>query len=468
MRLKSIPLIIFFTFINLFPQADNISKAIVGSAYLENKSYSVLERLCDEAGGRLLGSAVNEKAMSILGDELKSIGYEPRFEKFPVKGWVRGDDEVIMKSPAQRKLQAVALGYTEKTPAFTEQLVYAKQGFEDDYKSINARDKIVLVTQEAPQGKEALMRYEAIDIAARQGAKAILFIDDRTGFLNLAGMSDFQGNPAKIPAFSLTYEEGKWLERLIEKKSAVELEITTNSYCKDEETANIIASLPGKVKTKIVIGAHFDSWDLGQGAVDNGVGTAVLFDAASLLKAYSPDNYYSIEFVWFNGEEFGLWGSKNYMRMHKDDSIAAMINMDMIGTPTGFNVMGFDDFVPFFEKLKSELAGFNLTDGVKSKPGTNSDHMSFMFAGIPTFEIESHLDENMYQFYHEKGDTFDKVNIKYLSDASAVAAITLKELANTSGLNYARRSEKEMVRLFKQYGLDKRLKRQGEWIYKEE
>ncbi|MDR3627941.1 MAG: M28 family peptidase, partial [Ignavibacteriaceae bacterium] len=189
---------------------------------------------------------------------------------------------------------------------------------------------------------------------------------------------------------------------------------------------------------------------------------------ARLLKTYSPDNYYSVEFVWFNGEEFGLWGSKNYMRMHKDDSIAAMINMDMIGTPTGFNVMGFDDFVPFFEKLKSELAGFNLTDGVKSKPGTNSDHMSFMFAGIPTFEIESHLDENMYQFYHERGDTFDKVNIKYLSDASAVAAITLKVLANASGLNYARRSEKEMVRLFKQYGLDKRLKRQGEWIYKEE
>jgi hypothetical protein len=91
-----------------------------------------------------------------------------------------------------------------------------------------------------------------------------------------------------------------------------------------------------------------------------------------------------------------------------------------------------------------------------------------MFAGIPTFEIESHLDESMYKFYHERGDTFDKVSKKYLSDAAAVVSLTIKELANASGLNYTRRSESEMVRLFKKYGLDKRLKRQGEWIYKEE
>jgi Iap family predicted aminopeptidase len=130
--------------------------------------------------------------------------------------------------------------------------------------------------------------------------------------------------------------------------------------------------------------------------------------------------------------------------------------------------MGFDDFIPFFENLETELNGFDLQTGVVSAPGTNSDHMSFMFAGIPTFEIESHLDENMYKFYHERGDTFDKVSIKYLSDAASVVSLTVKELANASNLNYTNRSEKEMIRLFKHYGLDKKLKRQGEWIYKEE
>lgn len=102
-----------------------------------------------------------------------------------------------------------------------------------------------------------------------------------------------------------------------------------------------------------------------------------------------------------------------------------------------------------------------------SSPGTNSDHMYFMFDGIPTFEIQAHLDENMYKFYHERGDTFDKVNEKYLSDASAVVSVLVDKLSNATNLKFKRKSEHEMVELFKHYGLDKKLKNQGEWIYKE-
>lgn len=467
MNIKIISALVFLTALNLFPQSENNLRMMVGSAYLENKSYNMLERLCDEAGGRILGSVVNEKAMSIMKDELKKIGYDAKLEKFSIHGWVRGDDQVIMKSPTERKLQAVALGYVDKTPTFTANVIFAKYGFDEDYKNLDVKDKIVLVTQEAPQGKEQLLRYQALDIAVKHGAKAILYINDRSGFLNLAGMGNFQGNKTKIPAYSLTYEEGKWLERLIEKNLSVKIEMTTNSFCKEINSANIVASLEGKVKSKIVIGAHFDSWDLGQGAVDNGVGTAILFDVARLLKTFSPNNYYSIDFVWFNGEEFGLWGSKKYVEMHKQDSIIAMINMDMTGTPTGFNVMGFDEFIPFFENIKTQLNGFNLSSGVVSSPGTNSDHMYFMFDGIPTFEIQAHLDENMYKFYHERGDTFDKVNEKYLSDASAVVSVLVDKLSNATNLKFKRKSEHEMVELFKHYGLDKKLKNQGEWIYKE-
>ncbi len=468
MKSKFVSILIFIFSIEMFSQSENVLRSIAGSAYLDNKSYDVLERLCDEAGGRLLGSPVDEKAMSIMKEELKNIGYEAKFEKFSIPGWERGDDRVIMKSPTERKLQAVALGYVDKTPTFTAQVVYAKYGFDEDYQNLDVKNKIVLVTQESPKGKEPLLRYEMLDIAANHGAKAILYINDRSGFLNLAGVGNFQGNPTKIPAYSLTYEEGKWLERLIERNLPVEIEMTTKSFCKEINTANIVASLEGKVKSKIVIGAHFDSWDLGQGGVDNGVGTAILFDVARLLKTFSPDNYYSIDFVWFNGEEFGLWGSKKYVEMHKQDSIIAMINMDMIGTPTGFNVMGFDEFIPFFEKLKTQLNGFNLTSGVVSAPGTNSDHMYFMFEGIPTFEIQAHLDENMYKFYHERGDTFDKVNEKYLSDAAAVVSIMINELSNAVELKFAKRTDHEMVQLFKHYGLDKRLKKQKEWIYTED
>ena len=465
-NLSTALLILFSTFV--YGQENKLWNSIIGSAFLNNRSYAALEKICDEAGGRLLGSPQNEKAMGILKEELSKIGCEAKNENFKVPGWVRGEDAVLMTSPTPRKLQTVALGYVNSTPEFTAKLIYAGYGFDGDYSGINASGKIVLVSQGTPPGKEPLLRYEAIDIAASHGAEAILFINDNPGTLTLAGTGNFIGSATKIPAYSLTFEEGKWLVRLLERNIPVEIEMTTRSYCKEVETSNTVVSFKGKVKSKIVIGAHFDSWDVGQGGVDNGVGSAILFDVARLLKTYSPDNYYSIDLVWFNGEELGLWGSKRYTEMHKQDSIIAMINMDMTGSPTGFNAMGFNEFIPFFKDLVLNLNGFNLTSGVVSSPGTNSDHMWFMFEGIPTFELQAHLDESMYKYYHERGDTFDKVNKKYLSEAAAVVTITVEELANNKELRFARRNEHEMVELFKHYGLDKRLKRQHEWIYKEE
>lgn len=73
MNIKIISALVFLTALNLFPQSENNLRMMVGSAYLENKSYNMLERLCDEAGGRILGSVVNEKAMSIMKDELKKL-----------------------------------------------------------------------------------------------------------------------------------------------------------------------------------------------------------------------------------------------------------------------------------------------------------------------------------------------------------------------------------------------------------
>ncbi|MGE5431952.1 MAG: M28 family peptidase [Syntrophomonadaceae bacterium] len=438
---------------------------ITGSAFLDNNSYKTFQNICDMAGGRLIGSAANEKAMGILISELKALGIAARKETFKVPGWVRGDDEVRITSPLDRKLQAIALGYVNSHPAFSAGVVFAGFGFNDDYAGIDVKGKIALVASEVPKGKEPLLRYEAIDIASQQGAKAILFINEHPGMYNLAGTGNFQGTTTPIPAYSLTYEEGMWLKRLITGEKNPEVKITTNSYCREVETANVVFSLPGKVKDKIVVGAHFDSWDISQGAVDNGQGSAILLDVARLMKTFSSDNYFSIDFVWFNGEELGLWGSKKYAEMHSNESIAAMINMDMTGSPKGFNCMGFDDFKPFFEDLKNSLNGFDLSSGVASQPYTNSDHIPFMFKGIPTFSLMGRLDEESVKYYHTSGDNFDKINKKQLSEASAVVGIMLHELAGYKKLSEGHKDNRQMADIFKKFHLDERLKRQKEWIY---
>ena len=451
---------------HVYTQPNDTWYNLVGSAYIDNASYEMLGRLCDEAGGRLMGSAANDRALEIMMEELQSLEIPARYEEFTAPGWTRGNDIVRVESPFKRTLRAAALGYVEGSEVQAT-MFYAAGGHRPVYDSLSTtiHGKIALVTQERIQGEDQLLRYEVIDIAAEYGAAAVLFINDKSGGQVLCGVSNFEGRPSRIPAYSITYEEGKWLQRLLERGTEVAMTISTESKCSEVVSSNIISTLPGRSGKKIVIGAHFDSWDVGHGGVDNGQGTAILFDVARLLTRFSPNNRHTLEFVWFNGEELGLWGSRKYVEAHRQDPILAMINMDMTGTPRGFNAMGFNELIPMLERIHASLKGYNLDRGVTSNPWTNSDHMYFMFEGIPTLTLHAHLEKSMYQHYHDFGDTFDKVDKKYLSDAAAVISVLGYELANQPERAFPRYTQEQIKTLLIEHNLEDRLRRQGEWKF---
>lgn len=458
--------IILFLFIQiLFSQSTSIKHQLVGSAFLDNCSYEFLQRLSDEAGGRLVGSEGNRKAAAILREELSRIGLSLKTETFSMPGWVRGDDRVTVITPVEKRLSATALGYVNSQPAFQAEMIYGEYGFEKTYDQLETKGKIVLVESKKPPEQTPLLRQEAIAIAAGREAKAILFINAEPGAVTSASSGDFQGRPIPIPAFSLTYEEGNWLKRLLEKKQSVQILLEVKSYCQDMQAENLLVQLPGKTRKKIVIGAHYDSWDLAQGSIDNGLGTAILLEVTRLLSHFSPANYYTLEFVWFNGEELGLFGAKDYVQQHASDEILTMFNMDMTGYPIGFNAMGFDEFVPLLEELVFTLNGFDLSAGVISRPWTNSDHMPFLLKGIPTLSLQARLDENMLASYHNTRDSFDKVNKKYLSEAAAVVSVLIYKLANQPDFQFPRKTDNEIVDMLKSFGLDERLKKQKEWPF---
>ncbi len=438
---------------------------IIGSAFTEARGYDVLGRMCDEAGGRLAGTPANEQALRILEEELRALGLTPRRERHAIPGFRRGDDVVEVRAPFTRRLRAVALGYTDATPSFDASLLYVRQGYEDQYNGVNAAGRVVLVTQEAAKGREELLRYEAIEIAARQGARAILFIDTRGGGRTLVGMTNFEGRPSAIPAYSITLEEGSWLRRLTERGTPVAMRIDTRSRVEPIEIDNIIVTLPGRTTEKIVIGAHSDAWDVGQGGSDNGLGTAVLVDVARMLARHAPANERTIECVWFNAEEIGLWGARRYWEAHKGEPIVAMLNMDMPGSVRGINAMGYDDVLPFLRAVAAELPGFDLKWGVSNHAWTNSDHMPFMLGGVPTFNLMTEIEGDGAKYYHDFGDTFEKVNRKHLSEAAALMSILTIEMAARPTLPLRRRSEAQTIDMLRAAKLDVRLKKQGEWPF---
>lgn len=461
-------IIIFLFLPALSPaQSSELHQRMAGSAFVDNASYQMLQRLSDEAGGRWIGSPQSALGMQILEGELRRIGLSPRRERFTVPGWVRGADEVRMVQPTDRVFRAVALGYVDKTPSFEADVRWGGLGLSEDFDAVPFDGRIALVTQERRPGADMPFRSEVIGHAADAGARAVLFINDKKGGQVLCGMGNFSGIPTAIPAFSITWEEGQRLKRLLDSGMPVRMRITTESRCTPLDGANIVCTLPGRSDERIVVGAHFDSWDIGQGSVDNGIGTAILFEVARILAAISPDNERSIDFVWFDGEEMGLWGSRQYVEKHRDDRIVAMVNMDMTGSPRGFTAMGNDHVLPLLEELVEQLRGYELSRGALNVLWTNSDHQPFMLAGIPTITPLGHLDPETVRTYHDVGDTFDLVNKRYLSEAAGVMSILAYELANRTSIPYIRRSTEEAREHLRNGKLEERLRRLGEWHFED-
>ncbi len=415
----------------------------------------------------MMGTEGIRSGIEILRNELRGIGLAPSLEHFAAPGWRRGEEKVEMTFPVRRTMRAAALGYTNPVPASEDSVVFAGHGFPEDYAGIRAEGRIVLVTSEGapPAPRSPLLRSEAIEIAAARGARAILFINDKKGGLLLLGVGNFEGKPNAIPAFTLTFEEGTWIQRLLEEKKSVRIRFECRSQCETVESSNLVARLAGRRPQKIVVGAHIDSWDISQGSTDNGIGSAVLFDVARLLAACSPKNEYTVEFVWFNGEELGLWGSKRYAEAHPSGEVAAMVNLDMIGSPVSFNAMGFDEALPVLRRIVQGLPGYALQEEIQSIPWTNSDHQPFLLRGIPSIGIGSRLDPDDVRFYHDFGDTFDKVNRQSLSDAAAVTSVLIATLANEADLNFRHKTRDEIVAFYRAHKVDETLRREKEWPF---
>ena len=446
---------------SLYASDPSIRERLIGAAYLDNQSYGLLEEMTDRFGGRITGSEANEQSMTFLEEALKKQGIKTWREPFTFQGWERKNDEAILLEPISRTLRAIALGYVESHAPFAADVVLIDKANKDDI-TADLKGNIGLVPASVK------LTTETIDsLVKERGLRGILLINRKNGGQLLARTQHRKGKASPIPIYTITEEEGDWLRRLIQRGETPRVQLTTRSKIKPITAANLIATIPGRVEEKIVIGAHFDSWDLGQGALDNGLGIAQAYDVIRLLNAIHPNNHYTVEVVWFNAEEFGLYGSFAYMEKHKNDKIRAMFNMDMVGDPIGINAMGFDALVPFLETFSSKLNALSFTRRMDNKPWNGSDHMPFILQGIPSITLYAPIKEESSRFYHDFGDTFDKVDQTTLSKSIAIISLLAYELANDRDLNLPRLSQEETIALLRKAKLENSLKQSGNWPFRD-
>ncbi len=437
-----------------------VQDAIVAAARGDAAGHTFLTHLCDDFGGRLTGSPGNRGALERTRAELAALGVAVRLEPFKLPGWVRGQDEVVLLAPLRRPLRVAALSYTQPQARFEAEVVDIGQGREEDMPPRGAEGKIGLL---APNTTVPRGQYE--QAALRHGLRGILFINRVAGGQLLARTGSFAGEPLRLPIFSLTQEEGNWLLRLLRRGETVRVSVETRSHCAEQETANLVATFPGRTADLIVVGAHLDSWDLGQGAMDNGIGTAQLYALAKVLQAHAPQNLRTVQLVWFNGEEQGLWGSRVHAPTLRGQPVAAMVNLDMVGFPLSVNSLGYDDLLPLLERYNASLGDRKLKQGVGNINWFGSDHTPYQLEGIRSITLGGLIEPEAVRYYHDLADTIDKVDARMIPESTAAIAALVYRLANEPGLTTSRVPAPATEALFRKFNLETRMKGVGLWPF---
>jgi Iap family predicted aminopeptidase len=421
--------------------------------------HAFLERLCDDFGGRLTGSAANAAAMDRLADELRALGYAPEKVPFRMPGWERGADRVDLLAPLSRPLRVAALGYSQPHPAFEAEVVDVGNGRPEDFPQSDVRGRVGLLASGSP-----LQAQEIVTAATDRGLRGVLFVNREGGGQLLARTGGMTGSPLSVPIYSLAQEEGRWLQRLLARGEVVRVRMETRSQSKPVETANLVVRIPGQFPSCLIVGAHFDSWDLGQGAMDNGLGIAQLYALALALRGAAY--HHTIELVWFNGEEQGLWGSRAAAQRLSEMPVVAMINLDMVGVPVGVNALGDDTLVPTLQRWHDARGeARRLPKGVENINWLASDHTPYQLAGVRTITFNGPIPREAVRYYHDLADTVDKVPAQLVDDSAAVITDLVRTLAQDADLQAMRRTADETEKLFTRFGLEKRLKAIGLWPF---
>jgi carboxypeptidase Q len=407
---------------------------IIGAALTDDTAYRRLAWLTDRIGNRLSGSDSLTRAIEWAVSEMKRDRLDNvRAEKVMVPHWVRGEESLELIEPRALKLPVLGLGNSEGTPAggVTAEAVVVRNF--DELEALGERVRGKVVVYNVPfttYGQTVAYRGAGASRAAKYGAVAAIVRSvtpvslqtPHTGSLRYA-----DGLP-KIPAAAVTIEGAEMLQRMYDRGEHPRLHLTMGAhFLPDAESANVVAELKGRERPNevVVVGGHLDSWDVGQGAHDDGGGCIVSWEVARLLKELNLRPRRTIRVVLFTNEENGVRGGNGYRDAHKAevaDHVLAIESDIGVFRPTGFGLS--EKASPQARADFQEIA--KLLSGIRADrvdpDGEGTDIGPMMREGVTGASLN--VDASHYfDIHHTQADTFDKVNPQEL--AACVAAMTV-------------------------------------------
>ncbi|MBE0658105.1 MAG: M20/M25/M40 family metallo-hydrolase [Bryobacteraceae bacterium] len=421
---------------------------LIQAALDDQLGWKRLEYLCDSIGHRLSGSAGMARSIDWAVAEMKKDGLEGvAAPDVMVPHWVRGHESAHLVSPWQTALPMLGLGGSIGTPSggITAETV-AVESF-DELDSLGAekvRGKIVVyaVPWEG-YGKTVAYRGNGAIRGAQLGAAAVLVrgagpVGQRTPH---TGAMRYQDGVARIPAAGISAEDAMMLLRLSRAgtPATVRLEMGAQTW-PDAKGANVIAEWRGHEKPEeiVVLGGHFDSWDAGQGAHDDGAACIAAWTAVKLMKDLNLRARRTVRVVLWANEENGLRGGRAYREWVGDQVKNHVAAIEMDGgceKPSGFGLTipnaappVQDRGLALLKQIAAPLASIQASEIVAG--GGGADIGPIMREGVPGLALRT-TGGRYFEWHHTHADTIDKIDPRHFREAVAALAVVANGLADS-------------------------------------
>ena len=484
----------------------SIQTRIRQEGFRNSKVMEIAQGITDGIGPRLTGSPNMKKANEWTRDKLKEFGLtNARLESYEFgRGWSSDYCVVRMLSPDVQQLYALPKAWSPATSGpIRGKVVKVKLENKDDLEKNKGKlaGAIVLIADARelkPIDKAALERYDDEELETlsayevpRDNPRAAEFRGRREFRRQLAqfamdekiaaivdlgagdggvfrvqgGGSQLATEPQGVVSVGLAPEHYNRIVRLLDKKQDVELEIDVRAkFHEDDKNAyNTLADIPGSDKKGevVLLGAHLDSWHTGTGATDNAAGSAVMMEAARILKAIGVQPKRTIRVALWSGEEQGLLGARGYVSQHyasraepKDPEqaklpamlrttdkgelqvkpdhakVSAYFNLDNgTGKIRGIYAQENAAAAPIFTQWLTPLHDLGATT-VTMRNTSSTDHIPFDEVGIPGFQFIQDQIEYSSRTHHTNWDTYERLQREDLMQAAVVVATFVWEAAN--------------------------------------
>lgn len=410
---------------------DRLVAALLGDTPLVED----LRQLTDEIGGRPDGSEANRRSVEWALEKFRAAGVEARKEAFTVsKRWLERSARAEVRGDVSFPVRVAAMPYSVPTPeqGLVAPLVDGGMGGEEDLAQLgeSARGALLLVQTppllDIPGLFAEYMSASATETRAEDaGAAGVVYVGSRPSG-RLYRQIVARGEDNELPMLVVERDDGMRLLRLLRSgkklELAVELDIETGG---PYESHNVIAEIPGREKPEefVVIGAHLDSWGLGQGALDNGCNVALLIDVARQIQRLGIRPRRTIRFGLFNGEELGFFGSWGYTLTHADELDRHVLAQSYdigSGRISGFFTNGRPELAQPVQRALDAVKGLGPFT-IDETPIVGTDNFDFLLQGVANL-VGNQESANYGPNYHADSDTFDKVDQRQLRLNAAIAA----------------------------------------------